>query len=316
MTADDMHQPPERPPTAKLPPPPPPPSDDNVSERPVVLGRAEAKAAAAKAKAEAQAEAQARGAAWMAAANARKAARAANAKARKAQRRGKLAADTPAMADHGPVDDVHPAQVVAPPVEAPRTEPPATVVSGAPAATGQPDIPAQRTDAPAAGVILSGKGRTGIVTVDEHFVTITRKGAAAKLQYGWTRGAKRIAIGTITAVQFKKPGLATGYIQFTLAGGSESTRGVVAAGRDENSVLFVASHLKEFEAIRNHIEQAIAARHAPAAAVPVINHIHTAPAAGDFASQLRELAALRDEGLLSPEEFEQQKQHLLDRRNG
>jgi len=156
---------------------------------------------------------------------------------------------------------------------------------------------------------LEAKGVTGMVEVDEHFVVIRRKGVGAKLMYGWTRGEKRIPIDSITAVQFKKPGLSRGYIQFSLAGGIESTRGILAATKDENSVLFSSSHSDEFEAIRRYIESYIGARQAmtrrthPPAEVP-------APAL-DIVGQLRQLAALREEGILTEEEFTVQKARLL-----
>lgn len=110
---------------------------------------------------------------------------------------------------------------------------------------------------------LRGKGVTGRVEVDEDFVTIRRKGALAKANYGFTRGEKRIPIASITAVQFKKPGLTNGYIQFTVPGGIESHRGVLDATKDENSVVFSRAHLVEFEAIRSHIELRIANRQSP-----------------------------------------------------
>ncbi len=167
-------------------------------------------------------------------------------------------------------------------------------------------IPPLATPVDTAGT-LRGKGVTGTVKVDDHFVTIARKGAMAKMNYGWTRGEKRIPIDTIAAVQFKKAGMSRGYIQFTLAGGNESTRGVMAATQDENSVLFTGGHESEFRAIRDHIERRIASRQtasrAPASVAPA------GPA--DLATQLRALAALRDEGLLTEEEFAAQKAKLL-----
>jgi hypothetical protein len=78
---------------------------------------------------------------------------------------------------------------------------------------------------------------------------------------------------------------------------------VFDAGTDENSVVFTKGHLAEFVAIKNYVEQRIAQGAmggGTAAALPP-----------DVADQIRKLGALRDDGLLSDEEFAQQKAKLL-----
>ncbi|MFI0897101.1 DUF4429 domain-containing protein [Streptomyces sp. NPDC020983] len=57
-------------------------------------------------------------------------------------------------------------------------------------------------------------------------------------------GEKRISVASITAVQWRKASLATGFIQFTLAGGvdrrSKPGQSGSDAKRDENTVTFGA----------------------------------------------------------------------------
>ncbi len=154
--------------------------------------------------------------------------------------------------------------------------------------------------------MLTAKGRTGIVTVDESFITIERKGAMAKLTHGFTQGQKRIAISQVTSVQFKKPGLAVGYIQFTMAGANESKGGALKAVKDENSVAF-EKNASDFEAIRDFVEAKIAARFARGTEPPTAS-----PQQSSVSEQIRELAALREDGLLSEEEFASQKAKLLN----
>jgi hypothetical protein len=168
----------------------------------------------------------------------------------------------------------------------------------------------QSTDPEIPSVPLTAKGVTGVVTVDGHFVNIDRKGFFAKANYGWTRGVKRIPIASITAVQFKKPGMARGYIQFTIPGGNESRKGILDATKDENSVLFGSTQQRDFERIRDHVESLIVARNKP---VEIHHHVAPAPAeVADLPTRLRGLAALRDDGLLTQEEFDEQKAKLLD----
>ena len=152
---------------------------------------------------------------------------------------------------------------------------------------------------------MSIQGANGQVSVVGDFIVIARKGFTAKMTHGFTKGEKRINIHSITAVQLKKPGLSRGYIQFTLGGGDESRKGVMDATKDENSVLFDKKSLVEFETLRDLIEQRISDSRKPQPAQP--------SAEPDVADQIRKLASLRDEGLLSDDEFEAKKTELLGR---
>ena len=150
---------------------------------------------------------------------------------------------------------------------------------------------------------MAAIGMGGQIDVDENWVTIRRKGVLAKLGQG-LKGEKRILIANITAVQLKMPGLTNGYIQFTVPGGNESKRGVFDAAKDENSVVFTSRQKDKFWIIRDHIEAVIIARSRPA---PI-----PAPAASSsLADELKKFAELRDSGVLTANEFAQQKARLL-----
>jgi hypothetical protein len=151
-------------------------------------------------------------------------------------------------------------------------------------------------------MLIEAKGVNGQVTFDGSFVTITRKGFAARATVG--KGEKRIPVASIAAVQWKAPGAMTrGFIQFTVPGGSErrSQFGsqTTDAAKDENSVLVAKGQVAEFEALREAIEGALASPAASAA--PALS-------VGD---ELRKLAELRDAGALTDEEFNAQKAKLL-----
>jgi hypothetical protein len=130
--------------------------------------------------------------------------------------------------------------------------------------------------------------------------------ATQRSQLGWTKGLKgdkRIPYSSITAVQFKRAGLIDGYIQFTLAGGNESRGGVLAASRDENSVCF--NNNKLFEKARDEIEKRFGVQRI------VVQATAPAPTVQSAADQLDKLAGLVDRGMLTKEEFEEQKRALL-----
>ncbi|MGW2620333.1 DUF4429 domain-containing protein [Streptomyces sp. NPDC001500] len=152
---------------------------------------------------------------------------------------------------------------------------------------------------------VSGQG--GQIQFDGQYVTITRKGFLARATVG--KGEKRLHVSQIAATQWKPAGpFVNGFIQFTLPGGIERRSAFGAqtanAAQDENSVVFTKKQQPEFEKLRAAVDQAIAAQHAPPA--------HAAPASStSVADELTKLAALRDQGILSPAEFEQQKARLL-----
>ena len=148
--------------------------------------------------------------------------------------------------------------------------------------------------------MLTAKGVNGQIEVDGEWLTIRRKGAVSKLSHG-LKGDKRIALANVQAVQLKKPGLTNGYLQLTISGGKESGGGVFDATKDENSVMFTKRHMAEFEAVRDAIEAAVAAR------------LRGGPTSSvDVADQIGKLAALRDQGILTDAEFTAQKRKLLD----
>jgi hypothetical protein len=153
------------------------------------------------------------------------------------------------------------------------------------------------------------KGHNGTVMFDGHFVSIRRTGFLARATVG--KGEKRIPVASISAVQFKPAGaMVNGFIQFTLPGGNErrSKAGSQStdAAKDENSVLFTKKQMPEFLALRDAIEQVIVARATPQHAAPV-------SAAPNPVEQIQQLAALRDQGLLSDAEFDAKKADLLAR---
>ncbi|WP_288413525.1 DUF4429 domain-containing protein [uncultured Sphingomonas sp.] len=146
----------------------------------------------------------------------------------------------------------------------------------------------------------------GTVELLDDLLVIRRQGLRSALNHG-LKGEKRIPYSSITSVQFKEPGMTTGYIQFGIAGGIESRGGVMAATQDENTVLFTAKAKDDFRRLRDLVERRSSdARSgtrpsAAVASVPVVN----------VGEELTRLADLRDRGVLTDEEFEMQKIRLL-----
>jgi hypothetical protein len=99
--------------------------------------------------------------------------------------------------------------------------------------------------------------------------------------------------------------MSNGYIQFTIPGGAEVRGGDWrAALKDENSIVFMRGKQADaFQQAKALIEQYQAAMRAQASAPAV------APLSP--ADELAKFAALRDQGIITPEDFEAKKRQLL-----
>ncbi len=99
--------------------------------------------------------------------------------------------------------------------------------------------------------LLKGIGATLEVYSDR--IVIKRK-LLAKLIEGF-RGDKSIPLSKITSIQFQKATfLISGYIQFSISGGNESTGGLIDASKDENSVLFASDKNEVAEKVKTYLE--------------------------------------------------------------
>lgn len=149
---------------------------------------------------------------------------------------------------------------------------------------------------------ITAKGVNGTVVFDGQWVTITRSGFYGTATVG--KGQKRIPVSSITAVQWNAPNaLVNGFIQFTVAGGTEVRskhgRQTKDAMRDENSVIVRKKQAPEFLALRDAVEAAILSASAPA------------PVSASGADEVARLAELHAAGHLSEEEFTAAKRRAL-----
>lgn len=135
------------------------------------------------------------------------------------------------------------------------------------------------------------KGSTKSVLVEEDAIIISYK----PMFHGFV-GDKRIPYKSITAIQFKEPGSwLAGYVQFSIQGAME-WRGPV--NQDENAIQFDKKDGQAFQVLRDFVQAKVAQRDAPAAL-------------GSVADELSKLAHLRDQGILTDDEFAVQKAKLL-----
>lgn len=151
------------------------------------------------------------------------------------------------------------------------------------------------------GKVLEFKavGKT-TVTLDGNFLRVKRKGFLNFANHGMD-GEKTFDINNITGVQMKKAGAFTnGYLQFILIGSRESKGGLLAATKDENTIMFAKKEQKMADEIKAYVENIIANKgNAPTQKI-------------DGADELRKYKSLLDDGIITEEEFQVKKKQILD----
>ena len=153
-------------------------------------------------------------------------------------------------------------------------------------------------------LLLRYTGYNGHVDLYENKVKLSHKNnLASKLAVGFIAD-KEIYLKNISGIQYKPGGLTVGYIQFSFSGGHESKfnhqRDVLY---DENSICFMKPQNQEFLELKAKIEEKMALAHSTQATV--VEEVSPA------ADEIRKLAELRDQGILTDEEFQAKKKQLL-----
>lgn len=148
------------------------------------------------------------------------------------------------------------------------------------------------------------KGVNGQLEVFEDKVVITRKGAMSFSTHGLA-GGKTIPMSAIQSVQFKPGGgMTNGFIQFAVMGGRESQGGLLAATRDENTVVLrMGEQTVKGEEIRDYVEKRILELAKPQTTVVMQQT--------SAADELIKFKNLLDMGVITQEEFDAKKKQLL-----
>ena len=147
--------------------------------------------------------------------------------------------------------------------------------------------------------LILAKGINGQIDVYADKISIKRKGFTSFLFHGF-KGDKEIRITSITAVQFKKASaLANGYIQFAFMGSNEAKGGFFQATQDENTVMFRKGQQAAFERVKQYVQDQ---QRAPSM---------SAGPTSSGADEIAKFAQLKDQGILTEEEFQAKKKEIL-----
>lgn len=147
---------------------------------------------------------------------------------------------------------------------------------------------------------MGGKAK---VTIDDGILRIERPGLISKLSHGFT-GEKAIRIKDIVSVQLKEAGMTRGYLQFVMAGAIEKKVSITKNNHDENTIYFDASGKQSqinenAKEIKKYIEEYNPEKNEN------INQ-------DDKYDKLYKLKKLLDEKVISKEEFEKEKEKILN----
>jgi hypothetical protein len=155
---------------------------------------------------------------------------------------------------------------------------------------------------------IVGRGVEMRVFTDK--VELTPKGVFGLVNRG-LKGTKTIPFASITAIQHKRAGFMVGYLQFSLKGGQESKGGVTAALQDENTFTYAGFGDNDIvDQIKQFIEQRMGAQ--PVSLSPQMSAaVHSSATFDDIVGQIERIAALKERGVLTEEEFTAKKKQLL-----
>jgi hypothetical protein len=144
--------------------------------------------------------------------------------------------------------------------------------------------------------------RNDELELDGDRVIIRRRGLANALAVG-LNGERTIYISTLTSVQMKSAGaFSPGYILFTYAGSKPFMGGIIEATQDPDAFIFDPSSNGQVAAFKANVENIMRESRQP---------IQSPASPVTLADELRKLAELRQQGVLSQEEFDVAKKKLL-----
>lgn len=162
--------------------------------------------------------------------------------------------------------------------------------------------------------LTNGKNATNL-SIEGNEVVIRRMSQDLNNLFGSRRNIHRFPISSITGIEFEEPNLVTeGFIRFKYPGSDD----------EDNTVYFRNRRLNEFLDLKERIESSPApapSRVKPNSGVDKISHPkpnrptsdgNSSSQGDEVVDQIRKLGQLRDEGLLTEDEFTQAKSRLLN----
>lgn len=138
------------------------------------------------------------------------------------------------------------------------------------------------------------------VVVDEEFINFHRKGKSAKFyKKNGLKPEESIRIKDINGLQFKEPGILSGYIRFGLE--KDKLINIHKPLTDHNSIIFDKKELRQAEQLKALLEGML----------QNYSGKQDVPFSIGAASEIEKLHALKEKGIITDKQFEKQKEKLL-----
>lgn len=151
--------------------------------------------------------------------------------------------------------------------------------------------------------LMEVSGHTGQLTITENKIIIQRKGIMGFIARGILNGDKEIPISSITAIQYRDANwLANGQIQFSVQGELGHKGGAFSAVNDENTILFTNKQKENFAKAKTLIDELM--NKSKKNDSQVVQQL-------SVADELKKFSELREQGILTEEEFNIKKKELL-----
>ena len=160
-------------------------------------------------------------------------------------------------------------------------------------------------------IVMKAEGVSAHLLLLSDRLRIQKKEEKTFLNQGF-KPNRDIPLAQISGIRLKKATtLGNGYIQI-LVNGADETR-MTDARRDDNTVLFRGAHEVDFEKIKMAIEMKLAAAEIDTAGIRIMNPTPSQPQPREmsYIEELEKLAALRDKGVLTEDEFAAKKRKIL-----
>jgi len=163
--------------------------------------------------------------------------------------------------------------------------------------------------------LMELKGTNGTITAYEDRAILARKGFAAFASQGGFTGDRTYFYKDLNSIEFKKPSImANGYIKFIVAGtlDTKATTGLLGSSmkslEDPNTVILRAFK-KDTPRLSEELYHLLTEKMSVAKSV---QDNSTVVQTNSNLDELKKLAELRDAGIVSDKEFEEQKAKLLN----
>lgn len=151
-------------------------------------------------------------------------------------------------------------------------------------------------------ITLTAQGHNGQLELSGAVLRIQRKGLIALMTQG-RKGEKEIGIAQITSIQFEQAdNFMNGFVQFTYPGARRHREGLFQGSKDENTVVFRVSQQSGIALLMDELQKRMASARLKASQF----------AAVDRFDKLEKLAALREKGVVSDEEFQTLKKQIFE----